>query len=66
SCVADLGIQFGCGLSETEVRYLIAREYALTADDILRRRSKLYLHLTAEQQQQLEIWLMTEQEKQTA
>ena len=33
----------GLGLSEAEVDYLVAREWARTADDILWRRSKLGL-----------------------
>lgn len=63
ACMADLGIQFGGGLSEAELRYLMAYEYARTAEDILNRRSKLYLHLSAEQKQQLESWLSAEQDK---
>lgn len=41
----DLGMGFG-PLSEREVAYLIDREWARTAEDILWRRSKLGLHLT--------------------
>ena len=66
SCMADLGEQFGCGLSEAELHYLIDNEYARTTEDILMRRTKLYLHLTAEQKQKLDIWLSTVQERQTA
>ncbi|WP_181708039.1 glycerol-3-phosphate dehydrogenase [Chthonobacter rhizosphaerae] len=40
---ADLGRAFGAGLSEAEVRYLVGREFAVSADDILWRRSKLGL-----------------------
>ena len=40
---ADLGRDFGAGLSEAEVRYLMAREWAVDADDVLWRRSKLGL-----------------------
>jgi glycerol-3-phosphate dehydrogenase len=39
----DLGRDFGLGLSQREVDYLVAREWARTADDILWRRSKLGL-----------------------
>jgi glycerol-3-phosphate dehydrogenase len=40
----DLGRDLGAGLSEREVEYLAAHEWAVTADDILWRRSKLGLH----------------------
>ncbi|MDX2201114.1 MAG: glycerol-3-phosphate dehydrogenase [Hyphomicrobiaceae bacterium] len=46
---SDLGRDFGHGLSETEVRYLIEHEWARTADDVLWRRSKLGLRYTAEE-----------------
>ena len=45
----DLGEDFGATLTETEVRWLMAREYAKTADDVLWRRSKLGLRMDAEQ-----------------
>lgn len=43
---ADLGRHFGQGLYEAEIRYLQAREFARTSEDILWRRSKLGLHMT--------------------
>ncbi len=45
----DCGIHFGHGLTAREVDYLIAQEWAREADDILWRRSKLGLHLSAAQ-----------------
>ncbi|MBA3676591.1 MAG: glycerol-3-phosphate dehydrogenase [Sphingosinicella sp.] len=42
----DLGRHFGAGLYEAEIRYLIAHEFARTAEDILWRRTKLGLHMT--------------------
>lgn len=42
---ADLGLMFGDDLSEREVRWLMAHEWARTADDVLWRRSKLGLRL---------------------
>lgn len=45
---ADLGRDFGSGLTETEVRYLVTEEWAKTADDILWRRTKLGLRLPKE------------------
>ncbi|APX68299.1 MULTISPECIES: glycerol-3-phosphate dehydrogenase [unclassified Brucella] len=41
-----LGRHFGGDFHEAEVRYLVAREWAKTAEDILYRRTKHYLHLT--------------------
>jgi glycerol-3-phosphate dehydrogenase len=43
---ADLGEQFGGGLTEREVSYLNSEEWARTAEDILWRRTKTGLHLT--------------------
>jgi len=43
---ADLGEDFGAGLSRREVDWLIDREWAETAEDILWRRSKLGLRVT--------------------
>ncbi len=37
---ADLGRHFGADLYEAEVRYLVDREWAVTSDDILWRRTK--------------------------
>lgn len=41
----DLGEHFGGGLQAREVDYLVANEWAQTAEDILFRRSKLGLHV---------------------
>jgi glycerol-3-phosphate dehydrogenase len=49
STPSDLGRDFGAGLSQREVDYLIANEWAETADDVLWRRSKLGLRVNAEQ-----------------
>ena len=43
---ADLGERFGWDLTEREVRWLMAREWAVTAEDVLWRRTKLGLRLT--------------------
>jgi glycerol-3-phosphate dehydrogenase len=53
----DLGIDFGAGLSEREVEYLLRNEWALTADDILWRRSKLGLHMSEAERRGLAQWL---------
>jgi len=43
---ADLGRDFGGSLSEREVRWLMAEEWARTAEDVVWRRSKLGLWMT--------------------
>ncbi len=55
----DLGICFGADLTAAEVRYLMAKEWALTADDVLWRRSKLGLRFTADQTAVLERFMAT-------
>jgi glycerol-3-phosphate dehydrogenase len=53
----ELGRDFGCGLSEAELRHLIAHEWARTGDDVLWRRSKLGLHMSAEQRAGVDAWM---------
>jgi glycerol-3-phosphate dehydrogenase len=48
--LADLGEDFGGGLTRAEIDYLVTHEWAETAEDILWRRSKLGLHLSEAQQ----------------
>lgn len=50
----DLGRDFGGSLSEREVDYLVAQEWAETADDILWRRTKLGLRLSQNQRTALD------------
>ena len=56
---ADLGLEFGATLTEREVLWLVRREYARTADDVVWRRSKLGLRLTGDEIQGLESWMQT-------
>jgi glycerol-3-phosphate dehydrogenase len=51
---ADLGVRFGADLTAAEVRYLMIKEWAQTADDVLWRRSKLGLRLTDAQRATLD------------
>ena len=44
-----LGPHYGAGLYEREIDYLGREEWARTADDLLWRRTKLGLHMTAEE-----------------
>ncbi|GLI97096.1 glycerol-3-phosphate dehydrogenase [Sphingobium sp. BS19] len=45
--MAALGEDFGGGLTEAEVRYLVRAEWARTADDVLWRRTKMGLRVDA-------------------
>lgn len=45
----DLGLAFGAGLTQREIEYLVAEEWAVTADDILWRRTKCGLHMASEE-----------------
>ena len=53
----DLGRNFGAGLTEREVEYMRAQEWAMSADDILWRRSKCGLHMTEGERQALRTYL---------
>jgi len=53
----DLGICFGSTLYEKEIRYLIAHEWAHTAEDILWRRTNMGLFLSSQEQDKLAQWL---------
>ena len=54
--IADLGEHFGGDLYARELQYLVDEEFAYTAEDVLRRRSKLYLHLSAEERARVADW----------
>ena len=58
----DLGIHFGADLTEAEVKYLMAHEWAMEADDILWRRTKQGLLLTGKERQALAKWLADNRE----
>ncbi|MGB3315933.1 MAG: glycerol-3-phosphate dehydrogenase, partial [Albidovulum sp.] len=53
----DLGRGFGAGLTEAELRWLMEKEYATTAEDVVWRRTKLGLRLSAEQIAALDGWM---------
>ena len=55
--VDQLGRNFGSGLFEAEVRYLVEHEWARTADDVLWRRTKLGLTISREEKAALEEYL---------
>lgn len=60
SALADLGEAFGAGLYEREARYLVDREFARTADDILWRRTKCGLDMTPDQRRRVAKWVAAE------
>ena len=57
SAMGDLGRNFGATLTEAEVRWLMQKEWARHAGDVVWRRSKLGLRLTTEQIDTLEAYM---------
>ncbi|MCE0731341.1 glycerol-3-phosphate dehydrogenase [Halomonas sp. G15] len=53
----DLGEALGAGLTPAEVDYLVAREWARTPEDILWRRTKLDVRVTAAERRRLADYL---------
>jgi glycerol-3-phosphate dehydrogenase len=49
--LADLGRDYGAGLTQREIDWLVREEWARTADDVLWRRSRLGLHMTPAQRE---------------
>ncbi len=49
----DLGEDLGAGLTEREVRYFVAQEWALTTEDVLWRRTKAGLLMSRAQQERV-------------
>ncbi len=54
---ADLGRSFGAGLYESEVRYLVEREWASEPEDILWRRTKCGLQMSDTERRALGKWM---------
>ncbi|MEM7565650.1 MAG: glycerol-3-phosphate dehydrogenase [Pseudomonadota bacterium] len=52
-----LGESFGEDLTEAELRYLMAQEWARTAEDVLWRRTKLGLHIRGDAAARLDAWM---------
>ncbi|ANK13908.1 glycerol-3-phosphate dehydrogenase [Erythrobacter neustonensis] len=61
--LADLGEDFGGGLYACEVDYLVRHEWARCAEDILFRRSKLGIHVSAATRAALDAYLGTARER---
>lgn len=62
-CWTALGRDFGAGLTEAEVTYLMREEWAEEAVDVIWRRSKLGLRLTQEQVTALESFMAKRREE---
>ncbi len=55
-----LGRDFGGFLTEAEVRFLMEREYARTAEDVVWRRTKSGLRMTSEDIRKLDDWMRSQ------
>lgn len=55
--IADLGQHFGAGLYAAEVDYLMGEEWAATAEDVLYRRTRMGLHLSAAEAEALDAYM---------
>jgi glycerol-3-phosphate dehydrogenase len=55
-----MGAEVAPGLFEAELNYLRREEWATNADDVLWRRSKLGLHLSPEQRDEVAAWMERE------
>ncbi|MEM9584159.1 MAG: glycerol-3-phosphate dehydrogenase [Pseudomonadota bacterium] len=56
----DLGQAFGATLTAAEIRWLMTREYAVRAEDVVWRRSKLGLRMSAEEIKVLDDFMRAE------
>jgi len=59
---ADLGADFGATLTEAEVVWLMDREYARRAEDVVWRRNKLGLRMSEQQIAMLDAWMEARRE----
>jgi glycerol-3-phosphate dehydrogenase len=57
--MADLGPCFAGDLTGAELRYMVEKEWAQTADDVLWRRSKLGLQATGEERAALDEFIVS-------
>ena len=64
--LGDLGEDFGHDLYEAELRYLVEKEWAVTLDDVIWRRTKLGMRLNDAQKQRISDWLAHHRQQQMA
>ncbi|WON76777.1 glycerol-3-phosphate dehydrogenase [Serratia sp. UGAL515B_01] len=55
--LSDLGEDFGHGLYEAELRYLVEKEWVIELEDAIWRRTKLGMWLNENQQARVKAWL---------
>ncbi len=63
---ADLGQAFGATLTAAELRWLMSHEYARTAEDVVWRRTKLGLRLSADEIETIGAFMAAEQNRAAA
>ncbi len=63
---AGMGRDFGAGLTAREVEWLMDREYARQADDVVWRRSKLGLRMSPDQIADLDGWMRARRQDRAA
>ena len=54
---ADLGADFGHGLTEAEVAYFVRSEWACTGDDVLWRRTKCGIGMTEAERRRVDAFV---------
>jgi glycerol-3-phosphate dehydrogenase len=59
STLTDMGIDFGAGLYQTEVDYLLTQEWVKTVDDLLWRRTRLGLCVDQIDMERLKKYILT-------
>lgn len=64
--LSDLGEDFGHDLYEAELRYLVEKEWAVTLDDVIWRRTKLGMRFDDAQKQRISDWLVSYRQQQMA
>ena len=62
SSIDDLGLNFGRDLYQVEVDYLMQEEFALYPEDVLERRTKLYLFLDYDKIESLDNYMQKKKE----
>ena len=55
--INEMGVHIAGDLYAAELRYLMESEFATSAEDVLHRRSKLYLHLSEKEQSRVADWM---------
>lgn len=60
----ELGVDFGCSLTEAEVNWLLEKEFVYCVEDVLWRRTKLGLRINEAQKDELQNWITNRLESQ--